>query len=124
GFPVKVRNLAWDGSSRYLATDGGSAVCLWDCSDPGPEGRGPKILGGENEEVLISALAYQRSGPLLASGDQSGGLQLWEPTRSKQPLVAKQGPFAVTKLAWSPDDKRLAAADEHGNVACFELLPG
>ncbi|HJZ92973.1 MAG TPA: WD40 repeat domain-containing protein, partial [Gemmataceae bacterium] len=31
GYPAKVRDLAWDTTSQYLATAGGEAVVVWDC---------------------------------------------------------------------------------------------
>ena len=48
GYMTKVRELAWDSTSRYLATGGGPVVCLWDCKagPSGPEGTRPQMLEG------------------------------------------------------------------------------
>jgi WD40 repeat protein len=51
GYAAKVTQVAWDASSRYLATAGGSAVTIWDISGEGPEGRTPQELDGHDERV-------------------------------------------------------------------------
>ena len=35
GYPTKVRELAWDSKSRFLATGGGEMLIVWDCSGKG-----------------------------------------------------------------------------------------
>jgi WD40 repeat protein len=111
GYRSKIRELAWDFSSRYLATGGSPIVCIWDCQagPKGPEGSQPRMLEGHEEN--ISALAYQARGRIF----------LWQPTNRKGPRV---GEFTfpegeATVLAWSPDDKSLAAGSGAGMVGVF-----
>ena len=45
GYPTKVRELAWDHTSRYLASGGGPVVVVWDYTGKGPQGSKPLMLG-------------------------------------------------------------------------------
>ena len=114
GYPTKVRELAWDCASRYLATGGGTTVTVWDCSGKGPEGTRPLQL--DAHEDLISALAFQHAGALLASGGQDGRVVIWEPGKSRKPRTQLTLNAPVTQLYWSPDDRRLAIGMETGEV--------
>jgi WD40 repeat protein len=121
GYRTKIRELSWDYSSRYLATGGSPVVCVWDCQagPKGPEGSKPQMLEGHEEN--LSALAYQARGFFLASAGLDGRVYLWQPTNRKGPQVGEfrfQGSEASV-LAWSPDDKSLAAGSGTGAVAVF-----
>ena len=111
GYESKVKHLAFDHTSRWLATAGGQDVCLWDCSGEGPEGRTPAMFPHDSP---VCALAFQRTHGLLASAATDGTVMLWSPER-KQPLRATvKMPHAPTRLAWSPDDRLLAIGTEKG----------
>ncbi len=113
GYEGKVRHLSFDHTSRWLATSGGRDACIWDCSGEGPEGRDPTMLP---HDAPVCAVAFQHEHGLLATASEDGGLQLWSPER-KQPLRATiRLPAAATKLAWSPDDRLLAAGTESGAI--------
>jgi WD40 repeat protein len=113
GYEGKVKHLAFDHTSRWLATSGGSDACIWDCTGAGPEGRAPLMLP---HDAPVCALAFQHNHGLLATASQDGGLVLWSPER-KQPLRATvRMPTTATKLAWSPDDQFLAVGAENGSV--------
>jgi WD40 repeat protein len=118
GYPRKVRELAWDSASRFLATGGGAVPSVWDCSGKGPAGTTPRQFKGH--DAAVNALAYQHAGPLLASGGEDGLLAVWQPTKSKKPLAVSVQDSGLTCLAWSPDDKRLAAGQESGRVVVFQ----
>ena len=118
GYPSKVRELDWDFTSRYLATGGGPMPCLWDCGGPkGPEGTKPQMLEGHEEN--LTAVAFQSRGYLLASAALDGRVFLWQPANMKSPKV---GEFRfeneeASVLAWSPDDRSLAAGASSGGVS-------
>ena len=114
GYPTKVRELSWDASSRYLATGGSAIVIIWDCSGKGPAGSTPIQL--EAHDTLLSALAYQHRGELLASGCQNGLVCVWNPRKRRTPLASSQLDAAVTRIHWSPDDRALAASSANGLV--------
>jgi WD40 repeat protein len=119
GFARKVRELAWSADSRFLASGGSNDVIVWDCSGKGPDGRPPLQL--EQHTALVSSLAFQPSGSMLASGCSSGLVALWRPRTSPNALGAARLEGAIARLAWTPDGSSLAAGTEAGVVATFAL---
>lgn len=122
GYPMKVRELSWDKDGRFLATGGGSVVTVWDCSGKGPEGTTPLSLEAHDEAAHVSTLAFQKSGPLLASGGSDGRAVLWHPGKFKKALDQQRPGSGVTQVAWSPDDTKLAVGCEGGEVAVYTLI--
>ncbi|MFI5355725.1 MAG: WD40 repeat domain-containing protein [Opitutales bacterium] len=113
GYEGKVKELAFDQTSRWLATGGSRDCCVWDCAGTGPEGREPAMLP---HDAKICAVAFQSRHGLLATASQDGVVMLWSPER-KQPLRATvKMPAAATKLVWSPDDTLLAIGSEQGTI--------
>ncbi len=123
GFSTKVRDLSWEYSSRYLATGGNAAVCIWDCGGDGPAGTKPLLIAEESDKLPITALAWQRRGFLIASGHPSGTVRVWQPANKKSPLVGQDRASVseVSTLAWSPDDKSLAVASGTGTVSVYKI---
>ena len=119
GYPTKVRELSWSADGRFLATGGGPLVTVWDCSGKGPEGSTP--LSFKGHEQLVRVLAFQRSGPLLASGGADGRVFLWAPGKAKKSLARGDLGSEVVQIAWSPDDRRLAAGCASGRTAVYDL---
>ncbi len=117
GYPMKVRELAWDHRSRYLATGGGSAITVWDCSGKGPANTKPTVL--KFHSAAVTHFAYQRAGGGLASGCDQGQLALWKPSKRRAPDAIAALPAAITGVAWSPDDRLIAAIAEDGSVAVY-----
>jgi len=121
GFPTKVRELSWDHTGRYLATGGSAAVCIWDCAGKGPEGTKPQMLLEVDAQLPLTTVAWQHRGYLIASAGKDGKVLLWQPANRKEPKVGHdrfEGAEAST-LAWSPDDRLLAAASGTGAVAVY-----
>lgn len=122
GYPTKVRELGWDFTARFLATGGGPLVCVWDCGGPtGPEGSKPQMLEGHDEN--LTAVAFPGRGYLLASAGGDGRVLLWQPGNKKEPKVG-QYRFAggeASAVAWSPDDKALAAGSGAGAVVLLRV---
>ncbi|MBY0375158.1 MAG: WD40 repeat domain-containing protein [Bryobacteraceae bacterium] len=117
GYRTKIRELAWDGRSRFLASGGSATGVVWDCSGKGPAGTKPHLL--EYHSALLSQLTYQSEGAILASGCQEGLVAMWRPGKEKQPLATAHLGSAITQLAWTPSNKRLAAGTAAGLVAVF-----
>lgn len=113
GYEGKVKDLAFDRTSRWLATGGSRDCCVWDCSGAGPEGREPAMLP---HEAKICALAFQNRHGLLASASADGVVMLWSPERPKPLRATVKMPSAAAKLVWSPDDTLLAIGSEQGVV--------
>jgi WD40 repeat protein len=120
GYLTKVRELAWDYTSRYLATGGGRVPCVWDVSGKGPAGTTPQQLEGHTANV--TSLAFQHAGPLLASAGADGLVMLWHPGKHKRALARAQAASGFTQIAWSPDDQWLGAGTESGAVLVYARL--
>lgn len=114
GYAAKVRQLAWHRGNRWLAAGGGEVVSVWDCSGQGPEGRTPTLLEWHPDQV--SALHYQPAGDWLASGARDGSVAVWSPTQRQTQIGGVKISSGVTRVAWSPDGKLLAACGEAGEV--------
>jgi WD40 repeat protein len=119
GYPAKVRQLAWHRGSRWLASGGGPAISVWDCSGRGPEGRTPAVLEWHHD--LVSALHYQPEGDWLASGARDGGVAVWMPTQRQPLITGAKIASGVTRVAWSPSGKLLAATGDAGEVQVLEV---
>jgi len=120
GYPSKIRNLAWDREGRWLASDGGPVVIVWDVSGKGPANTKPQQLEGHPGRV--SALDYQAAGPLLASGCDQGTVFIWLPGRTETHRHAARLSSGVTALRWSPAGDRLAVGLQDGTVAVWSDL--
>ena len=118
GYPTKVRELSWDSVGRYLATGGGPQVTVWDCSGKGPEGRTPLSL--DRRRSLISALAFRPSGPVLAVGGHDGAVRTWHVAKESEKLGAVNLGAEITKVAWHPSGRSLAAATSTGTIGVFD----
>lgn len=119
GYETKVRELSWDHTSRYLATGGGAEPCVWDVSGDGPEGTRPTQLKAHSGRV--TALSYQHAGMKLASAGADGLIAIWRPDIADRPIARAKTSLGWTQLAWSPDDRRLAAGGQSGLVAVYSL---
>jgi WD40 repeat protein len=113
GYPAKVRELAWEATSCFLASGGSDVVTIWNCTKS-PAGTRPTAL--EGHEGLLSALAYQRRGRLLLSGAQDGLILLWDPTRKTEPLAMRNLDAGIALVAWSPNDARIAVGSAQGHI--------
>lgn len=114
GYQFKVRELAWDHASRYLATGGSDEVAVWDCSGSGPSGSKPIILPGH--ETRVSAVDFQRAGPRLASGGDEGRVVIWHPGHKRALVGATALNAGVSVLSWAPDDRDLLAGCDNGDL--------
>jgi hypothetical protein len=71
--------------------------------------------------VLVTDLALQRAGPLLASAGANRLVALWHSGAKKRPLAAGPMGAAVKRLAWAPDDHHLAAGAGSGQATVFTV---
>ena len=114
GYPTKVLPLAWNVTGRYLATGGSNTVIIWDCSGKGPQGTRPISL--EIHRALLTVVAFQHHGPLLASADKSGLVVVWNHEESNKPLATVNFDTEITQLIWAPNDQSIAVGDHLGNI--------
>jgi WD40 repeat protein len=118
GYPTKVRELSWDSVGRYLATGGGPQATVWDCSGKGPSGTTPLAI--DRRRCLITALAFRPSGAVLAVGGEDGAVRAWRVAKDSAKLGVANLGSEVTKVAWHPSGRSLAAATATGTVGVFE----
>ena len=87
----------------------GAAVQLWDVRDPGK----PKLAGrAENLGSMPTIAAFSSHAPVLAVGTEAGEVSLWDvsdPARPHRSRTFGDPHSAVYGLAFSPDDRTLAA---------------
>jgi WD40 repeat protein len=122
GYEGKVDQTAWSANSRYLATasSGASSIVVWDFGSKGPEGSEPLQLNAHEER--IESLAWQPSGPLLASAGRDWRVVLWRPapsSRSALDIQLLDGPAGT--MCWSADGTCLAVAQSSGRTRFFSL---
>lgn len=119
GYPAKPRALAWDAESRFLATSGGDAACVWSFQGKGPEGTSPLQLGGHGE--LVSALAFHPKKGLLATGAEDGTVFVWEPKRGERPTGFFSIEDEVTGLGFSLATQDLVVTTASGRVVSLAV---
>ncbi len=118
GYETRVRELSFSADSRWLATGGARDACVWDCSGAGPDGREPLALPHADR---VCAVAFQHRGGLLATAAQSNEVGMWHPARGDVRLATVRLTAAASKLAWSPDDTRLAIGSQQGGVLVLRV---
>lgn len=118
GYPTKVRALAWSSRDRLLATGGGQAVTVWDCSGRGPAGTKPIVLPGH--ERPVSAVAFRKGDDLLASGGEDGRVVVWKPAKEKKLVGATQVEQPVSHALWSKDGGALLIGGANGEVRLID----
>jgi WD40 repeat protein len=114
GYPSKITTLSWDCRSRYLASGGAATAVVWDCSGKGPANTKPINL--DFHSALLSQLAFQPEGSILASGCKEGLVATWRPGKSEVPLATAQLGHGITSFAWSSSNNRLAVGTAAGEV--------
>jgi WD40 repeat protein/energy-coupling factor transporter ATP-binding protein EcfA2 len=130
-----VRALALSASGDLLAAGGdGGQVRLWDLRQPGspPRTLGPaprssgspaRADGGAHArdaapaEAVVSSLAFQPGGRLLAAGALDGAVRLWDLDHAAVAVRLDAGGKRVLSLACSPDGALLAAGLGQGGGA-------
>jgi len=117
GYTTKIRQLAWDSTSRFLATGGGVEIVIWDFSGSGPVGTRPRIFFGHNE--FVSALTFAPSELKIVSGDLNGTLLMrdFEEGDAKASYAANDS--SVSQICFYPDGKSFIASFASGEMKCF-----
>jgi WD40 repeat protein len=120
-FETKLREMAFHYSGSHLVTGGGSDVTVWDFSSGDMQGEKPRYLSAHQD--LITALAFQRVGPLCASGGRDGAIYFWRPANLTQPLQYLHLDGDIAALAWHPRDSHVALGTAEGTIAVI-AAPG
>ena len=114
GYPGRIKALAWQPNSRFIATAGDMDATIWDFSGKGPAGSTPVVLSAH--EAKISQLAY--CGAQLATADTNGQVFIWLPpeeadwNKPEAPLFAYPTGEAITQLLYPLADVVYVATAE------------
>jgi WD40 repeat protein len=114
GYPGKVSCLAWHPTRPLIATAGGPDVVLWNLPATGKGAKGQPL---RHHQKTVTALAWSPDGRLLAAGDRTGQLSLWDARGSL--LFAHSLGDEISALAWHPDGTALAVGDTGGRLRVF-----
>jgi WD40 repeat protein len=88
------------------------------------DGRGQRAADLTGHSGAIYALDFHPARPLLASGDTTGDVRLWDAASRSQRAVLAPHPGAVYGLAFSPDGGQLASACSEGLVRITSVADG
>ena len=110
----RLRAVDYHAASGQLAW-GGSGGGVWLAADGGADAR---QLAGENEdeEFIVSGLAFAADGASLAAASLDGVLRVWRPAESRRPTAVRRVEGRVLALAVNPSGDLLAWSDESGRV--------
>jgi WD40 repeat protein len=121
GYPSKTKSFSWDKRGRWLATSGANAAIVWPfVGKLGPQGK-PPLQPGERGDALVTAVAFHPNEEVLAIGYSDGAAILVRFADSLGMELDEAGEGAVSALAWSPDGKHIALADEAGRGAIITV---
>ncbi|MDB5391785.1 MAG: repeat-containing protein [Planctomycetaceae bacterium] len=105
-------DVAFSPDSRHLAAAGRNGtvnfVCVWDLSSGKQE---HELLGHAN---VIEALAFNGDGTRLVSGSKDESLIVWDTTVGRRVLTLPGAVGEIYDVAFSPDQRRLAAIGIRG----------
>ncbi|UNO43581.1 TIR domain-containing protein [Streptomyces sp. MST-110588] len=132
GVPIDgVNSIVWDPGGRRLLRVGNHGLRIWPVS--GGAGASPPPWWGSGGAVTA---AWSPDGSRVASGTDGGEVRVWDAATGRltprQPrhvtAVGRAGASAVTaavrSVAWSPDNRRLAAALADGSLHFWDAASG
>jgi len=121
GYPSKIKSFSWMAGGRLLATSGADQVIAWPFTGrQGPMGKSPEQLGWTDGR-LVTLVAAHPKGEVCAFAIADGDIHLGQRGKAQDAIVRRNGGAEVTALVWSPDGRRLAFADEAGEVGIVDL---
>jgi WD40 repeat protein len=105
---LRIRHVEWMESIQSFITSGNDGlIARW-----GPDGRFLHYFP-KPDQTPIRVLRCSPSGELLAAGDASGNVWIWN-RFAKQIAMLKGHLGEVTAISWSQDSQSLAVCSRHG----------
>jgi WD40 repeat protein len=125
---VSGRQLAWRllsdlatlwqfSSDARLLAGASNDLTLWDVASGEPRVVRP-------QSSWVTALAFSPDGSLLATGDDDGGVYIWDTAGHNVGHPLSGHADAVSALAFSADGKRLASAGEDKAICLWDVAKG
>jgi RNA polymerase sigma factor (sigma-70 family) len=103
-----------DNSTRRMV----QRVWIWSLDERRPLSR----IDVETHE--LQSMAFSPEGASVATGDDSGRIQLWDVAAGEELLTLRLGETAIRGIAFSPDGMTLAATDLASGVQLWDLGGG
>ena len=121
GYPAKPKSIAFLSKGALMATSGANGMVLWPFGGAnGPMGR-EAVEIGHDERALVTQVAATPNGSIVAAGLDDGRVWVAELSQTGVHRVRDEKGSAITALALSPDEGRLAWGDEDGNAGLVSL---
>jgi WD40 repeat protein len=123
GYPAKPKSLAFFAKGALLATSGAQGMVVWPFSgSSGPMGKEAAEIGADGRR-LVTVLAAAPLTVRIAAGRDDGSVWTADLNRQDVPetTVREPGGGAITALALSSDEKRLAFGAEDGEAGVLEI---
>jgi WD40 repeat protein len=118
-----VRSLTYSPDGRRLASAGDDGMAsLWDATS----GKLLRTIAGRDSSITaICAVAFSPDGRRLAGASlEDSSARIWDVTTGRQVCELHGHSANVTRLAFSPDGKRLATASEDHTVKVWKTDDG
>jgi WD40 repeat protein len=119
-----IAALSWSASGSRLAAVADGRLAVWALHAVDGTVTGPRRLVGHGD--WVTGAAFSPVGPLLASVGADGGLALWDPAQTVDPLERVELGGPLDALAWRPDGRALVAGSRDGLITvvdCSQLAP-
>ncbi len=104
--------------SQLAAACSDHIVRVWNMARLGSR---PAMLTGSTTPVRSVAFSPRSRSPLLAAGDDSGTIRLWNPRTRKLRAILSKGSGAILSLAFTPDGSQLASGSAGRGGAAVRL---
>jgi hypothetical protein len=85
---------------------------------------GEKLFDIKKHTDWIYAVAFSPDGVLIASGDRSAGLVVWEAETGQPYLDLTEHKGAINDIAWRDDSNVFASASDDGTIKLWDIVSG
>jgi hypothetical protein len=115
-----VHALVLSGDNLLVSGSVDGGLIFWDLAER------KKIVEVVPPGITFPSLSVSRTGKILAVGgfdtkSKSGKVQLWDLNRRQQIGLLEHAQRRVVSVAISPDGRRLAAAEAHGDIRVWDV---
>lgn len=112
----RVAGLAFSADGKRIASAGADEIHVWTAAD----GKLVKTLKGHKGDVSCVAFA-PKSADLLVSGGDDKRFMVWDVTQDKPAYTSDEQTTRIEAVAFSPDERFVAAGDNTGGAVVFAV---